>query len=100
MGGGGGSLPDIEDDNLGGIHEDGGHVSRVLLVPTQPQEGDLRLGALVDDGAVLLVPASHHIASDQPFYKMATPAALTMPPLLSEEISLCSLRDWALGGNP
>eukprot|EP00262_Sarcandra_glabra_P012131 TRINITY_DN3062_c0_g1_i3.p2 TRINITY_DN3062_c0_g1~~TRINITY_DN3062_c0_g1_i3.p2 ORF type:complete len:262 (+),score=31.24 TRINITY_DN3062_c0_g1_i3:280-1065(+) len=47
--------PDIEDDDLRALHDDGGHVPGVLLVPTEPNQGRVGLGALVDDGGVLLI---------------------------------------------
>lgn len=49
--------PDVKDDDFGGVHENGGHVAGVLLVPPQAQQGCIRLRAVVDYRAVLLVPA-------------------------------------------
>ncbi len=48
--------PDIQDDNLGGVHAYSGHVAGVLLIPTQAQQRRVRLRALVDYCAVLFVP--------------------------------------------
>lgn len=55
-----GGEADVEDDDLGAIHDDGGHVPGVLLVPSQADQGGVRLGALVDDGGVLLVTQVEH----------------------------------------
>ncbi|PON50518.1 hypothetical protein TorRG33x02_314440, partial [Trema orientale] len=46
---------DVEDDDLGAVHDDGGHVPGVLLVPAKADQGGVGLRALVDDGGVLLV---------------------------------------------
>ena len=51
-----------QEAGLGGVHEDGGHVARVLLVPAQAQQRAAGLAALVDDGGVLFVPATHRPA--------------------------------------
>lgn len=51
-----GGKTDVEDDDLGALHNDGGHVPGVLLVPPQADQRGVGLGALVDDGRVLLVP--------------------------------------------
>ncbi|KAK2982160.1 hypothetical protein RJ640_022165 [Escallonia rubra] len=40
---------DVEDDNLGTVHDDGGHVSGVLLVPVEADERSVGFGALVED---------------------------------------------------
>lgn len=50
-----GGEADVEDNYFGAIHNDGGHIPGVLLVPTQADQRSVRLGALVDDGGVLLV---------------------------------------------
>lgn len=45
----------VENHNLVRIHQDRRHVPEILLVPREPQERRVGLGALVDDGGVLLV---------------------------------------------
>ena len=50
------NTPDVQDDHSGGVHGDGGHVAGILLVPPQAQQGGVRLRALIDDGAMLLIP--------------------------------------------
>ena len=40
---------DIENDDLRLVHDDGRHISRVLLVPAQPQKRRVALRTLVDD---------------------------------------------------
>ena len=50
--------PDVQDDDLGAVQQQRGHVARVLLVPAQAQQRLVGLRALVNDGAVLLVPAA------------------------------------------
>lgn len=52
------STPDVKHYNFGGVHEQGSHVSGVLLIPAQPQQRGVRLRGLVNNGGVLLVPGS------------------------------------------
>ncbi|KAK2970325.1 hypothetical protein RJ640_025984 [Escallonia rubra] len=40
---------DVEDDNLGAVHDDGGHISGVLLVPAEADQRSVRFKALVED---------------------------------------------------
>ena len=51
------AVPDVQHHNLGAVHEQGGHVSGVLLIPPQSQQGGVRLGRLIYYGGMLLVPA-------------------------------------------
>ena len=55
-----GGEADVEDDHLGGVHDDGGHVPGILLVPPQTDQRRVGLRALVDDGGVLLVAKVEH----------------------------------------
>ena len=48
--------PNVQHHNLHRVHENCGHVARVLLVPAQAHEGRA-LRRLIDDGGVLLVSA-------------------------------------------
>lgn len=43
-------------DYLGGVHENGGHISGVLLVPAKAEERGAGFTALVNNGRVLLIP--------------------------------------------
>ena len=51
--------PDVEDDDLAGVHGDGREVVGVLLVPGEAEERRVA-GVLVDDGGVLEVPQVEH----------------------------------------
>ena len=51
--------PDVEDDDLAGVHGHGGQVVGVLFVPGQPQQGRV-MGVLVDDGGVFQMPEVKH----------------------------------------
>ena len=55
-----GGIPNVQDDHLQGVHENRGHVAGILLVPPEAQQRRLGLGALVDDGGVLLVAEIKH----------------------------------------
>ncbi|KAF5479227.1 hypothetical protein F2P56_000068 [Juglans regia] len=48
-------VADVKDDDFRAVHDDCGHIPGVLLVPAEADQGGVRLGALVDDGGVLLV---------------------------------------------
>lgn len=45
----------IEHNNLGAVHDNGGHIPRVLLIPAESDQGRVGLGALVDNGGMLFV---------------------------------------------
>jgi hypothetical protein len=60
LGNGDSGKPDVQDHHFGGVHENGGHESWVLFVPAEAQERRLRLGALIDDGGVLLIAQIKH----------------------------------------
>lgn len=46
--------------HLARVHDECGHVARVLLVPAQPEQGGVGVTCLIDDGAVLFVPDHTH----------------------------------------
>ncbi|KAL2347327.1 hypothetical protein Fmac_001327 [Flemingia macrophylla] len=48
------STPHSQDDDFV-VHKNGAHVAKVLLVSGEAEETDVRVGALVDNGGVLLV---------------------------------------------
>jgi hypothetical protein len=48
-------VADVEDDNLGIVHDNGGHISGILLVLAEVDQGGVGPEALVDDSGVLLV---------------------------------------------
>ena len=60
------AVPDVQHHYLGAVHEQGSHVSGVLLVPPQPQQGGVRLGRLIYYCGMLLVPAHIRVQSKQP----------------------------------
>ena len=51
--------PDVQDDDLAGVHGDSGEVVGVLLVPGEAEEGRVA-GVFVDDGGVLEVAQIEH----------------------------------------
>lgn len=51
--------PDIQDDRLRRVGQDGGEVVRVLLVPAEPHQRR-QVVRLVDDGGVLQRPQVEH----------------------------------------
>lgn len=54
----------VQDHNFIAVHQNGGHVPQILLVPGQSKQRGIGLGALVDDCGVLLVPQIEN--SDRP----------------------------------
>lgn len=49
------NLPNVKNNHLVLIHEEGGHIVVVLLVPGKPQQGN-EVWALVNDSRVLETP--------------------------------------------
>lgn len=69
---------DVQDHHFWAVHQNSGHVTGVLFVPSKTQEGCVRLCTLIDNGRMLLISQVKHpyraICRDRSKYTGTTPS--------------------------